>query len=125
MEYNRHMTDDKNQKSGGTISKKKSKFCNYNNCNKAAIYNYESMKPKFCFDHKYKGMVNIRKKHTSCEKHDISHSPKIVCPKCKIKKSTKCECYITASCNFEKLKPLKCLKHRKTGMINIKRKRIL
>ena len=84
------------------------------------------MKPKFCFDHKDKYHVNIPKKHTLCSIHYISHSLKIKCPKCKIKKSTKCdECNITASYNFEKLRPLKCLKHRETGMINIKRKHIL
>ena len=34
MRYNRYMTDDRNQKSGESISKKNSKFCNYNNCKK-------------------------------------------------------------------------------------------
>ena len=34
MKYNRYMTDDGNQKSGESISKKNSKFCNYNNCKK-------------------------------------------------------------------------------------------
>ena len=33
MEYNRYMTGDRNQKSGGSISK----FCDYDNCNKTAI----------------------------------------------------------------------------------------
>ena len=84
------------------------------------------MKPKFCFDHKDKYHVNIPKKHILCSLHYISHYHKVKCPKCKIKKSTKCdECNITASYNFEKLKPLKCLKHRETGMINIKRNHVL
>ena len=34
MEYNRYMTDDRNQKSGESISKKNSKFCNDDNCKK-------------------------------------------------------------------------------------------
>ena len=56
----------------------------------------------------------------------ISHPPKTKCSKCKIKRSTKCnECNITASYNFPELKPLKCLKHRETGMANIKRKHVL
>ena len=97
-----------------------------NNCRKTAIYNYMFMKPKFCFDHKNEYMVNIKKNHRLCPYHYLSHSQKTKCPKCKIKKSTKCdECYITASYNFEKLRPLKCKKHRKTGMVNIKRNNIL
>ena len=81
------------------------------------------MKPKFCLKHKNEYMVNIKKKHILCPYHYLSHSKKAKCPECKIKKSTKCdECDITASYNFEKLRPLKCLKHRKKGMINIKRK---
>ena len=163
LKYNRYMTDDRNRKSGNTISKfcihdncnkeaiynfwgmepkycidhKKdyyvniyknpvSKFCDYNNCEKTAIYNFWGMRPRYCFDHKDKLHVNIPKKHKLCYKHYISHSPKTICPKCKVKKSTKCdECNITASYNFPKLRPLKCLKHRKKGMVNIKRKHIL
>ena len=163
MKYNRYMTDDRNRKSGNTISKfcihdncnkeaiynfwgmepkycidhKKdyyvniyknpvSKFCDYNNCEKTAIYNFWGMRPRYCFDHKDKLHVNIPKKHKLCYKHYISHSPKTKCPKCKIKKSPKCdECNITASYNFPKSRPLKCLKHRKKGMVNIKRKHIL
>ena len=163
LKYNRYMTDDRNRKSGNTISKfcihdncnkeaiynfwgmepkycidhKKdyyvniyknpvSKICNHHNCNKTAIYNFWGMKPRYCFDHKDKLHVNIPKKHKLCYKHYISHSPKTICPKCKIKKSPKCdECNITASYNFPKLRPLKCLKHRKKGMVNIKRKHIL
>ena len=163
LKYNRYMTDDRNRKSGNTISKfcihdncdkeaiynfwgmkpkycidhKKdyyvniyrnpvSKFCDYNNCEKTAIYNFWGMRPRYCFDHKDKLHVNIPKKHKLCYKHYISHSPKTICPKCKVKKSTKCdECNITASYNFPKSRPLKCLKHRKKGMVNIKRKHIL
>ena len=71
-------------------------------------------------------MVNIKQKHILCPNHYKSHSQKTKCPDCKIKKSTKCdECYITASYNYKKLRPLKCKRHRKTGMINIKRNHIL
>ena len=84
------------------------------------------MKSKFCFDHKNEYMVNIPKKHILCPYHYLSHSQNIKCPKCKIKKSTKCDrCDITASYNFEKLRPLKCSKHREVGMINIKRNHVL
>ena len=126
LKYNRYMTDDRNRKSGNTISKfcihdncnKKaeyyfwgmkpqycidhkeiyheyiyeypvSKICNYKDCNKTAIYNFQLMKPRYCFDHKDKWHVNIPKKHILCCKHFISHSPKTICPKCKIKKITK------------------------------------
>ena len=84
------------------------------------------MKPRSCFDHKDEYHVNIPTKHILCFTHYISHSPKTKCPKCKIKKSTKCdECNITASYNLPKLRPLKCLKHRETGMVNIKRNHVL
>ena len=63
MRYDRYMTDDRNQNLGGSISKKNSKFCNYNNSNKTTIYNYMLMKPKLCFDYKNEYMVNIREKH--------------------------------------------------------------
>ena len=93
---------------------------------KTAIYNYMFMKPKFCLDHKNEYMVNIRKKHILCSYHYKSHSQKTKCPDCKIKKSIICdECNITASYNYKRLRPVKCLKHRKTGMINIKRNHIL
>ena len=122
LKYNRYMTDDRNRKSGNPVSK----FCNYDNCNKTAIYNYWGMRPRFCFDHKDKYHVNTPKKHILCFKHFISHSPKTKCSKCKMKKSPKCdERNITDSYNFPELKPLKCLKHRETGMVNIKRNHIL
>ena len=37
---------------GKVFRKKNSKICSYDNCKKTAIYNYISLKPKFCFDHK-------------------------------------------------------------------------
>ena len=84
------------------------------------------MRPRYCFDHKDKLHVNIRKKHILCYEHFISHSPNTICLKCKKKKSTKCdECNMTASYNFPKLRLLKCLKHRKKGMVNIKRNHVL
>ena len=111
---------------GTLFPKKNPKFCNHDNCNKTALYNYWGMKPIFCFDHKDEYHVNIPKKHILYTIQYIPHSPKTKCPKCKIKKSKKCdECYITANYNLEKLRPLKCKKHRKTGMVNIKRNHIL
>ena len=68
LKYNRYMTDDRNRKSGNPVSK----ICNYDNCNKTAIYNYWGMKPIFCFDHKDKYHVNIPKKHILCFTHYIS-----------------------------------------------------
>ena len=76
MKYNRYMTDDRNQKSGDSISKKNSKICNYDNCKKTAIYNYIFMKPKFCSDHKNEYMANIKKKHILRPYHYLSHSQK-------------------------------------------------
>ena len=37
LKYNRYMTDDRNQKSRDPVSKKNSKSCNHNNCNKTAL----------------------------------------------------------------------------------------
>ena len=68
----------------GEVFPKNSSFCNYNNCNKTAIYNYMFMKPKFYFDHKNEYMVNIRKKHILCPYHYKSHSQKTKCPDYKI-----------------------------------------
>ena len=104
------------------------KFCDYDKCEKKARYNFWGMRPRYCLEHKDKYHVNTPKKHILCYKHFISHSPKTKCPKCKVKKSIKCDdkkCEITASYNFPKLRPLKCLKHRKKGMANIKRNHIL
>ena len=77
LKYNRYMTDDRNQKSGDPVSKKNSKFCNHDNCNKTARYNYWGMRPKFCFDHKDKYHVNIPKKHILCSLQYLSHSHKV------------------------------------------------
>ena len=73
MGYNRYMTGDRNQNLGESISKKNSKFCNYSNCKKTAIYNYMFMKPKFCFDHKNEYIVNIRKKNIDYVHIIINH----------------------------------------------------
>ena len=86
MRYNRYMTDDRNQNLGEGISKKNFKFCNYNNCNKTAIYNYVFMKPKYCFKHKNEYMGNIEK-HILCPYHYKSHSHKIKSPECRIRSS--------------------------------------
>ena len=122
----RYCFDHKDKYHINTYENPVTKICNYKNCEKTSINNYPLLKPRYCFDHKDKDHVNIPKKHILCITHYISHSPKTICPKCKIKKSPKCdECNITASYNFPKSRPLKCLKHRKTGMINIKRKHVL
>ena len=108
---------------------------NVNKCNEyklTAIYNFPELRPLKCLKHRKKGMVNINKKHILCKIHDISYSPKTTCPKCKVKKSIICDyynnnekCNITASYNFPELRPLECFKHRKKGMVNIKRNHIL
>ena len=88
-----------------------SKFCDHDNCNKKAEYNFWGMKPRYCFDHKDKLHFNILKNHKLCYKHYISHSRKVECPKCKIKKLIRCdECNTTASYNFPKLRPIEMSK---------------
>ena len=55
LKFNRYITDDKNQKSGNSISK----FCIHDNCDKEAKYNYWGMQPKYCVDHKKEYHENI------------------------------------------------------------------
>ena len=37
-----------------------------------------------CLKHRETGMININRKHILCKKHDISHSKKSKCKKCKL-----------------------------------------
>lgn len=47
----------------------KTKRCDYNNCNKYALYNIIGEKAKYCFDHKEDNMINVNSSkciHTDC-----------------------------------------------------------
>ena len=57
----------------GKIYKYK-KYCIQENCFKISSYNYGDRKNYlYCKDHKLRNMLNIKKTHILCKKHDISH----------------------------------------------------
>ena len=37
------------------------KYCRRKNCKTESSYNYENLKPKYCFKHKKENMINIKK----------------------------------------------------------------
>ena len=70
-------------------------------------------------------MVNIRRKHILCKKHDISHGENTTCKLCKKLKKycNENNCYTTASFNFKiDDRPIKCKNHNEKDMINVERK---
>ena len=59
--------------SKGDILKYK-KYCINHNCKKISSYNYSGKKEiLYCNEHKLDKMVNIRKRYSFCEKHNISY----------------------------------------------------
>lgn len=74
--------------------------CKHGNCYKYPGYNYQGLKNKYCFDHKKRFMVYIKKQHA-----------------CKL-------CKVRASYNYINMKPaLYCATHKLSDMINIYTKR--
>ena len=47
---------------------KYSQFCRRKNCKTESSYNYQNLKPKYCFKHKKQNMVNVKKGHKLCLK---------------------------------------------------------
>ena len=60
-----------------------SQFCRRKNCKTESSYNYENLKPKYCFKHKKEDMVNIKRGHKLCSKCKSSYKKKCTSPKCK------------------------------------------
>ena len=58
-------------------------FCRRKNCKTESSYNYENLKPKYCFKHKKENMVNIKRHHKLCLKCKSSYKTKCTSPKCK------------------------------------------
>ena len=52
---------------------KYSQFCMRKNCKTESSYNYENLKPKYCFKHKKEDMVNTKRGHKLCEKCKSSY----------------------------------------------------
>ena len=42
-------------------------FCRRKNCKTESSYNYEYLKPKYCFKHKKEDMVNTKRGHKLCQ----------------------------------------------------------
>ena len=87
---------------------KYSQFCRRKNCKTESSYNYENLKPQYCFKHKKENMVNAKRNHKLCLNCKSSYKIKFTSPKCKytIKK------YKTAS-KYMKLKTIDYLKENK------------
>ena len=83
-------------------------FCRRKNCKTESSYNYENLKPKYCFKHKKEDMVNVKRGHKLCLKCRSSYKTKCTSPKCKytIQK------YKSAS-KYMKLKTIDYLKETK------------
>ena len=59
------------------------KYCRRKNCKTESSYNYENLKPKYCFKHKKEDMVNIKRLHKLSLKCKESYKTKCTSPKCK------------------------------------------
>ena len=83
-------------------------FCRRKGCKTESSYNFENLKPKYCFKHKKEDMVNVRRGHKLCPNCKSSYKTKCTSPKCKytIQK------YKTAS-KYMKLKTIEYLKEKK------------
>ena len=58
-------------------------FCKRKGCITESSYNYENLKPKYCFKHKKEDMVNVKRGHKLCLKCKSSYKTKCTSPKCK------------------------------------------
>ena len=87
---------------------KYSQFCRRKYCKTESSYNFENLKPKYCFKHKKEDMVNVKRGHKLCQKCKSSYKTKCTSKKCKytIQK------YKTAS-KYMKLKTIDYLKETK------------
>ena len=59
------------------------KCCRRKNCKTESLYNYENLKPKYCFKHKKENMVNIKRGYKLCLKCKESYKTKCTSPQCK------------------------------------------
>ena len=83
-------------------------FCGRKNCKTESSYNYENLKPKYCFKHKKEDMVSTKRNQKLCFKCKSSDKTKCTSPKCKYT----IEKYRTAS-KYMKLKTIDYLKENK------------
>ena len=55
---------------------KYSQFCRRKNCKIESSYNFENLKPKYCFKHKKEDMVNTKRGHKLCQNCKSSYKTK-------------------------------------------------
>ena len=87
---------------------KYSHFCRRKNCKTESSYNYENLKPRYCFKHNKEDMVNTKIGHKLCLNCKSSYKTKCTSPKCKYT----IEKYKSAS-KYMKLKTMDYLKENK------------
>ena len=87
---------------------KYSQFCRRKNCKTESSYNYENLKPRYCFEHKKEDMVNTKRGHKLCLKCKSSYEKKCTSPNCKYTIDN----YKSAS-KYMKLKTIDYLKENK------------
>ena len=65
------------------IIRKYLQFCRRKNCKTESSYNYENLKPKYCFKHKKEDMINTKRGHKLCLKCKSTYRTKCVSKQCK------------------------------------------
>ena len=88
--------------------RKYSQYCRRKNCKTESSYNYENLKPKYCFKHKKEDMVNTKRGHKLCIKCKTSYKTKCTSKECKYNIKN----YPTQS-KYMKLKTIDYLKETK------------
>ena len=83
-------------------------YCKRKGCTTESSYNYENLKPRYCFKHKKENMINVKRDHKLCLNCKSSYKTKCTSPKCKYT----IEKYKTAS-KYMKLKTIDYLKETK------------
>ena len=58
-------------------------YCRRKGCKTESSYNFENLKPKYCFKHKKEDMVNTKRGHKLCQNCKSSYKSKCTSPKCK------------------------------------------
>ena len=87
-------------------------YCRRKNCKTKSSYNYENLKPNYCFKHKKENIINVKRGHKLCLKCKSSYKTKCKSSKCKYT----LENYKTAS-KYMKLKTINYLKENKSNSI--------
>ena len=85
-------------------------YCRRKHCKTESSYNYENLKPKYCFKHKKENMVYTKRKHKLCTKCKSSYKTKCTSKECKYNIKN----YPTQS-KYMKLKTIDYLKRKRNN----------